>query len=245
VSDRGEVAVVAARPRGSPIIWTRSKFGGDDGGRWTPVGYGEGRLLYQNSELLQLRTGDLYRVQDGAQLTAFGDIADAAATPDELVVARPWGSNGAHVFFRVRDGRARQLLMSWQFILGTLAAYDFGTGKGSELYWAEADGKASCIKRLLFSRPWEVEVVREQTVRILGHPIARQRRGQRDVTAWVEETLSGPRAFWRRFEEGSWTEELDKTGEVGAGAISYSGRWEAGWDRLRRKILRARIESSF
>lgn len=239
VSETGEVAVVATRPAGEPRVWTRTEFQ-EGRGSWRLVAHGAGKLLYQGSELLQLRLGDLYRVRDGVRRTSFGDIADAAATSDELIVARPWGDAGVHVFFRIRDGRARHLLTSWYFVPGTLAVYDFG--QGPELYWAEVDGKRSSVKRCLFSRPWEVEVVNEQYARILGHPIVVQRRRGQNITAWLQETPHGVRAFTRKLEGGIWKEELDDKAELGAGAISYTGLWETGWDRLKREISRVEVE---
>jgi len=241
VADTGEVAVVAARPAGAPYIWKREKFEENDPGYWSPAGHSAGKLLYQGSKLLQIRERDIYRLRDGLRVTEFADIADAAAKPSELIIARPWGKTGAHVFFRLRDGQARHLLTSWHFVPGTLAVYDFGSGP--ELYWAEVDSRQSFVKRVLFSRPWEVEVFRQQQAQILGHPIVVQRRGGQNIAAWLQQTPYGARAFTRKLgAKGRWEEELDENGELGAGAISYTGRWEVGWNRLKRQVTCAEVE---
>jgi hypothetical protein len=184
---------------------------------------------------------DVYSVREREQLTRFGDVADVAATATELIIARPWGDGGQHVLFWIREGRAQNLLVSWQYVPGSLAVYDFA--QGPELYWAEVDSRQSFVKRVLFSRPWEVEVFRQQQAQILGHPIVVQRRGGQNIAAWLQQTPYGARAFTRKLgAKGRWEEELDENGELGAGAISYTGRWEVGWNRLKRQVTCAEVE---
>ncbi len=248
ISDSGEVAVVAGHANKLGHIWLREDW--SMSGRWKPIAHSQKhedlRVGWFGDELLVLReTGgkrDLYRLRDGVRLTEFADVADAAATPTELIIARPWGDGGQHVLFRVRDGRARHLLTSWGFIPGTLAVHDFG--KGQELYWVEPESKGSVIWRCDLDAE-EVKAAYFHSRPIIGPIVVGEDKQERGLF-FREMTKTGLRTFSVSTEGlKSYPPADDPQGEsYDSGATSYNGQWGIGWDQRSGEFIRTCEEAA-
>ncbi len=229
VSKSGKVAIVGSQAKGqNACIAICSDFDVSKQWRRVRAAQKQEKLLFQGEELLALREfegkRDLYRVEDnGAKLTSFGDVLDAAAGSKGVMIVRPWEKTRYAIFSLEPDSQLRQIAIRSGLVIGTLALYDFGNGP--ELYWAEVNsGRASILR--CTSAGGVQTLYRPRHAPTGNHPIVVLVKGRSIGCAWRSHDCV---YNWSRRDHGKGCRE-QKNDDYSIGAVSENGQRAVGWD---------------